>query len=103
MILSALVICTLATAYVLTTTPVNGVGRFLAPDSMAMLTLFTIFGLRPLISDRFSERTLYGYVPDVDDQQQALLVGITAVCALAIGTLFANRSPRARRRASSSL
>jgi hypothetical protein len=99
MIASSFIICTMATVYVLTTTPVGGVGRFLAPDSMAMITLLTIFGLRPLVTDRFSERTLYGYIPDGHGEQQALLVGIIAACALSVGALVGNQSPGARRAA----
>lgn len=85
-------VCGVCAVYLIASTPVTGLGRYLAPDSVAGLTLFAIFGLRPLFTDRFSDRTLYGYIPTDAGQQTAMIVGMVGMVALAFGALCATRA-----------
>lgn len=79
---------------VVASNPVRGLGRWLAPDTIAIVMLFMIFGIRPLFVGRFSERTIYGYTPTDSGEQTALTVGVVCMGAFAVGTFFASRSPK---------
>lgn len=78
----------LSLLYVVASTPVKGVGRFLAPDTMAATMLVAIFGVRPLFDDRFEGGAWYGrYVPSAEGETLSLLVGVLATVGLALGAL----------------
>lgn len=80
--------------YVLTSTPVRGLGRLLAPDFMAVAVLFAIFGVRPLFADRFAKELWYeAYTPSQAGENIALTVGIAASISFAVGTFLTSHAP----------
>lgn len=71
------------------TSPMKGVGRFLAPDVQSALILFMIFGVRPWIPDRLEGKGLYGIDPSKEGMEVALAAGLVAAFAFACGLLVA--------------
>lgn len=85
--LLTLTVSLLAFGYILATTPVHGLGRYLSPDVTATAMLVAIFGIRPLFADRFDSGPWYSkYLPTEDGQTTSLLVGMIAIACFAIGT-----------------
>lgn len=86
--------------YIAATTPVKGLGRFLAPDTTSAAMLFAIFGIRPLFGDRFEGEPWYGmYMPTQEGENIAILVGMMAALGIAIGATCMNgRATKAKKR-----
>lgn len=81
-------------AIVIATNPLKGVSRLVAPDTLVMVMLYAIFGIRPLFADRFSPSTLrasggfYGLVPSHEGQMTASYVGLILLWSIAIGAMW---------------
>ncbi|MET4899398.1 O-antigen ligase [Paenarthrobacter sp. CC6] len=84
--------------YILCTNPVHGLGRFLAPDTMVIVTMFSIFSIRPLFEDRFEIRTIYGIVPDAASIDAAILVGIVFMTSFTIAVFLNRIRPQSHKR-----
>jgi hypothetical protein len=89
LIFAASLIALVSSALVVASCPVSGLGRWLAPCSMAAIMLGMIFGIRPLFTDRFQAASWYGYIPSIEDQGNASIVGVVMSIALLLGTLMA--------------
>jgi len=95
MIFASFLVAALTLTYVLASNPNRGLGRFLAPDSMAAIMLIAIFTIRPVFTNRFDELAWYGfYLPDQAEETLALGVGITALIGLLLGVFLARLRPR---------
>lgn len=96
MIALAFVIGLLALSYVAFSCPVKGLGRWLAPDTLSMLMLFMIFGIRPLFRNRFQVRSIYGLTPSAAGSRTALIAGILGMAAFAGAAFVFRLRPRSR-------
>lgn len=83
----------LLATYIIATSPVKGVGRFLAPDSIVAAILAATFGIRPLFPDRFKEWTVNGYVPTPDGIFLAAVIGTVGLGAIAVGATLHRSHP----------
>ncbi|WP_420178750.1 O-antigen polymerase [Paenarthrobacter sp. TA1.8] len=96
MALFSLFIGAVCLLYILCTNPVRGIGRFLAPDTMVMLTMVSIFSIRPLFENRFEIRTIYGIMPDEASVDAAVLVGIVFMVSFTAAVFLNRVRPRRR-------
>lgn len=90
----ALAVALLAVVTVVATCPVEGVGRFIAPDSLAVFVLAAIFGIRPVLKATMASTIqasgklpwhLYGHPISQDGWDTAVWVGIVALLAYTVG------------------
>jgi hypothetical protein len=91
--LVSLVVGIIATVYVFSSTSNRGLARFMAPEVIAMLMLFSIFSIRPLFADRFAEQTFYGYIPTPAGEHTALVIGTVCMTFFALGCFLASVRP----------
>jgi len=80
-------------AAVVATSPLRGLSRVLAPDTLVVGMLYAIFAIRPLFTDRFQASRFeysgfYRFVPTYDGQLTASLVGILLLWSIGIGALW---------------
>ncbi len=80
-------------AAVVATSPLRGLSRVLAPDTLVIGMLYAIFAIRPLFTDRFQASRFeysgfYRFVPTYDGQLTASLVGILLLWSIGIGALW---------------
>lgn len=94
MIAVSLLLGSLSLAYVVSSTPLRGVARWLAPDTTATIMLYLIFVVRPLFANRFLEHTINGYLPTPASTEVAMLAGAMGITSLAIGCFFATARGR---------
>lgn len=93
----ALILSLLTLLYVLVSSPLSGLGRFVAPDAAATVMLLAIFGIRPMFEDRFKTEAWYGaYTPTEEGELIALYVGMFAFAGLAVGVFLAKVRPKKR-------
>lgn len=93
----ALVLSVSALIYVLWSSPLRGLSRFLAPDATAFAMLTAIFGIRPLFRDRFDMGGWYGmYIPDESQELTATYVGMLAFTGLTLGVFLMTIRPTRR-------
>lgn len=84
--------------YMVISTPVRGLGRFLAPDVMSVMMLGVVFGVRPLFNDRFEDGAWYGlYLPTDEGSTTALWVGFLSMIGLVVGAALSRHSTFSRR------
>lgn len=80
---------------IITTNPLRGLSRILAPDTLVAAMLFAIFAVRPLYSDRFTfsrdYRGFYGLIPSENGQIAASLIGAILIWSLLIGCVWRNQ------------
>lgn len=94
MLFASFLVAALTLTYVLGSNPNRGLGRFLAPDSMATIMLIAIFTIRPVFTNRFDEAAWYGlYLPDQAEESLALGVGMTCLVGLLLGVFLARLRP----------
>lgn len=94
MLSASFLVAVLTLTYVLASNPNRGLGRFLAPDSMATIMLIAIFTIRPMFTNRFDELPWYGlYVPNSAEETVALGVGITGLTGFLLGVFIARLRP----------
>jgi len=77
---------------VFATNPLRGVSRIIAPDTLSVVMLYAIFGVRPLFEDRFMASSgkaqgFYGMVPTADGQFTASVVGTVLLWSMTIGVI----------------
>lgn len=82
----------LPVALVIFINPLKGLARWLSPDTLVVLMLYAIFGVRPLFSNRFRSAArrgegIYGLVPSLDGQITASVVGMVLLWAIAVGAV----------------
>lgn len=82
-------------AFVVYSSPLRGLSRLLAPDTLVVAILYAIFAIRPLYTDRFLPSKLsgsgfYGFIPTLDGQMTASVVGLLLLWSIAAGVLWSN-------------
>ncbi|RUR01226.1 hypothetical protein [Labedella endophytica] len=93
MIALSAVVAMITLLYMVATSPVRGLGRFVAPDTTAAVMLAMIFGVRPLFTDRFEIRTMYGLIPDTNALDTAMTVGVVSLSFFGFGAFIAAVRP----------
>lgn len=72
--------------FVIASCPLKGLSRLLAPDTLVVIVLFSVFAVRPL----FLNRLFYGLMPTHDGEIVASVVGTLLLWSIAIGVYLSS-------------
>lgn len=82
-----LLVDVIAVVLVISSCPLRGLSRVLAPETFVTAVLFAVFAIRPLYADR----RFYGQVPTLDGQITASMVGTVLLWSIAAGVMWRDR------------